>query len=141
LSRDAKTADAARSYHEGRREELVQIRRSRTDEYWKSPDELHGRTRSSGEFGGALPAPGDIPPAEATRRDFLALMGFTLGAASLAGCRAPVQHAIPLLESSDQIVPGVANYYATTCGGCPSACSLLVKQRDGRCIKIEGKDD
>ena len=37
-------------------------------------------------------------------------------------------------------MPGVASTYATTCGGCPSACGLLVKQRDGRPIKIEGND-
>jgi molybdopterin-containing oxidoreductase family iron-sulfur binding subunit len=67
-------------------------------------------------------------------------MGFTVGALGLAGCRAPVQNAVPMLAGSDQIVPGVSNWYATTCGGCPSACSLLVKQRDGRPIKIEGND-
>ena len=39
---------------------------------------------------------------------------------------------------SDQLVPGVSNFYATTCRGCASSCSLLVKQRDGRPIKIEG---
>src|SRR5262249_20980762 len=58
-----------------------------------------------------------------------------------AGCRAPVQNAIPLLVGSDEIVPGVANYYATTCRGCASSCSLLVKQRDGRPIKIEGNSE
>jgi molybdopterin-containing oxidoreductase family iron-sulfur binding subunit len=42
--------------------------------------------------------------------------------------------------ASDQIVPGVANHYATTCGGCAAACALVVKQRDGRPIKIEGND-
>lgn len=76
--------------------------------------------------------------AQTSRRDFLAMMGFTMAAAGLAGCRAPVQNALPLLTGSDDIIPGVANYYATTCGGCSSSCSLVVKQRDGRPIKIEG---
>ncbi len=124
MSGDVKSVGGARSCHEGRSEGLVQLRKSKD------------------EFPGGLPGPSsDIPPSEGTRRDFLALMGFTLGAATLAGCRAPVQHAIPLLESSDQIVPGVASFYATTCGGCASACTLLVKQRDGRPIKIEGNDE
>jgi molybdopterin-containing oxidoreductase family iron-sulfur binding subunit len=65
-------------------------------------------------------------------------MGFSLAAAGLAGCRGPVQNAIPLLAGADDIIPGVANFYATTCRGCASSCSLLVKQRDGRPIKIEG---
>jgi molybdopterin-containing oxidoreductase family iron-sulfur binding subunit len=67
-------------------------------------------------------------------------MGFSMAAAGAAGCRAPVQHAVPLPAGSDTIVPGVANIYATTCGGCPASCSLLVKQRDGRPIKVDGND-
>src|SRR5579859_3224553 len=111
--------------------------------YWKSPAELQNGVRLTGEFPGGLPGPnpatGKTSGAfETSRRDFLSLMGFSLAVAGAAGCRAPVQQAIPLLVSSDQIVPGVSNYYATTCGGCASSCSLLVKQRDGRPIKIEG---
>jgi Fe-S-cluster-containing dehydrogenase component len=87
---------------------------------------------------GSLVRIGGSAPEDLTRRDFLSLMGFSLAAASLAGCRAPVQKAIPLLVGSDQVVPGNASYYATTCGGCPSSCSVLVKQRDGRPIKVEG---
>jgi molybdopterin-containing oxidoreductase family iron-sulfur binding subunit len=99
-------------------------------------EELYDGPRRIGEFPGGLPSSGSR--VETTRRDFLAAMGFTLAAAGLAGCRAPVQNAIPLLVGSDDIIPGVANWYATTCRGCASSCSLLVKQRDGRPIKIEG---
>jgi molybdopterin-containing oxidoreductase family iron-sulfur binding subunit len=77
---------------------------------------------------------------EATRRDVLSLMGFSLGAIGLGGCRAPVQHAVPLPAASTEMVPGVPNLYATTCGGCAASCGLVVKQRDGRPIKIEGND-
>ncbi|HKE19654.1 MAG TPA: hypothetical protein VKB80_32480, partial [Kofleriaceae bacterium] len=75
---------------------------------------------------------------DATRRDFLSLLGFSVAAASMPACRAPEQRAIPLPVASEDMVAGIANYYATTCGGCASACSLLVKQRDGRPIKIDG---
>jgi MoCo/4Fe-4S cofactor protein with predicted Tat translocation signal len=115
------------------KDQLVQI--GEAPVYWKSVEELHHGQRATGEFPGGLPS---SSPAGATRRDFLALMGFTLAAAGLSGCRAPVQNAIPLLVGTDQLVPGVANWYATTCRGCASSCSLLVKQRDGRPIKIEG---
>jgi len=77
---------------------------------------------------------------DATRRDVLSLMGFSLGALGVAGCRAPVQHAVPLPTASVEMVPGVPNLYATTCGGCSAACALVVKQRDGRPIKIEGNE-
>ena len=81
------------------------------------------------------------PGAEVRRRDFLSAMGFSMGAAvSAAACRAPVQRAVPMPEASDRLVPGVAAHYATTCGGCPSSCGLVVKQRDGRPIKVEGNE-
>ncbi|HET6284325.1 MAG TPA: 4Fe-4S dicluster domain-containing protein, partial [Polyangia bacterium] len=76
--------------------------------------------------------------AGSSRRDFLSLMGFSLGAVGLEACRAPVQNAIPLPVASAEMVPGVARFYATTCAGCASSCSLLVKQRDGRPIKVDG---
>lgn len=96
--------------------------------------------RPSTEFPGGLPGATQSTPGN-TRRDFLSLMGFTVAAAGLSGCRAPVQYAVPQVTASEQMVPGVSNWYATTCGGCPSACSLLVKQRDGRPIKIEGNSE
>ena len=112
------------------KDQLVQIGQAQQPAYWKSVEELHHGPAFTGEFPGGL--------SSTTRRDFLAMMGFTLAAAGLTGCRAPVQHAIPMLVGTDQLVPGISNYYATTCRGCASSCSLLVKQRDGRPIKIEG---
>ncbi|HEY2859697.1 MAG TPA: 4Fe-4S dicluster domain-containing protein [Terracidiphilus sp.] len=101
--------------------------------------ELRSGSQPSGEFPGGLPGENQNRPGN-TRRDFLSLMGFTVAAASLSGCRAKVQYAVPLVSGTDQLIPGVANLYATTCGGCPSACSLLVKQRDGRPIKVDGNE-
>ena len=49
------------------------------------------------------------------RRDFLKFLGFGLGAATVAaGCDIPVKRAIPYVVKPDQIVPGIANYYAST---------------------------
>jgi molybdopterin-containing oxidoreductase family iron-sulfur binding subunit len=59
-----------------------------------------------------------LAAASTTRRDFLASMGFTLTAATVAACsRAPIEQAIPLLNQPEEITPGVPNYYATTCAG------------------------
>jgi molybdopterin-containing oxidoreductase family iron-sulfur binding subunit len=81
----------------------------------------------------------EIKNLEATRRDFLKLLGFSFASAALASCtRMPVEKAIPYLNQPEDVVPGVPNWYATACAGCPSACGLLVKTRDGRPIKIEG---
>src|SRR5215813_9207618 len=48
---------------------------------------------------------------------------------------------MPFVSEPEELVPGVANFYATTCGGCAASCGLLVKTRDGRPIKIEGNAD
>ena len=74
-----------------------------------------------------------------SRRDFLKLMGFSLGAATLASCTPiPERQAVPLADQPEGLIPGVASWYATTCGGCAAGCGLLVKVRDGRPIKVEG---
>ncbi|MBL0025302.1 MAG: 4Fe-4S dicluster domain-containing protein [Saprospiraceae bacterium] len=75
------------------------------------------------------------------RRDFLKFLGFGLGAATIAaGCDFPVKKAIPYVIKPDQIVPGVANYYASTFVNGGDYCPVLVKTREGRPIKIEGND-
>jgi molybdopterin-containing oxidoreductase family iron-sulfur binding subunit len=76
------------------------------------------------------------------RRDFLRLAGFGLAGATLAGCqRAPVQHAVTYLTPPDEIIPGRTYDYASTCGGCSAGCGVLVRNRDGRPIKLEGNPD
>ncbi len=73
------------------------------------------------------------------RRDFLKYMGFGLGAATIAaGCEIPLKRAIPYVTKPDAIVPGVANYYASSFVKGGDYCSILVKTREGRPIKIEG---
>jgi MoCo/4Fe-4S cofactor protein with predicted Tat translocation signal len=75
----------------------------------------------------------------ASRRDFLKLMGFGLGAATIAAsCEIPVKKAIPYVTKPDEIVPGVANYFATSFVEGGDYCAVLVKTREGRPIKIEG---
>jgi molybdopterin-containing oxidoreductase family iron-sulfur binding subunit len=72
------------------------------------------------------------------RRDFLKLLGFGIGAVSLAACEAPVKKAIPYLDKPEDVEPGIANYYASTYVDGGDYCSILVKTREGRPIKIEG---
>ncbi|MCH8327348.1 MAG: hypothetical protein IID15_02330 [Candidatus Marinimicrobia bacterium] len=76
------------------------------------------------------------------RRNFLKGAGFSISALMLAACsRAPVQNAIPLLIQPEEIVPGQALWYASTCHGCTARCGVLVKNRDGRPIKLEGNSE
>jgi molybdopterin-containing oxidoreductase family iron-sulfur binding subunit len=75
------------------------------------------------------------------RRDFLKYLGFGLGAATVAAsCEIPVKKALPYVIKPDEIVPGVATYYASTFVQGGDYCPVLVKTREGRPIKIEGND-
>jgi molybdopterin-containing oxidoreductase family iron-sulfur binding subunit len=115
--------------------------------YWKGVEELQNDAEfvrlKNNEFYENLPLDEVIgKKAEESnltpRRDFLKFLGFGVAAASLAACEAPVRKTIPYLIRPEQIVPGIANYYASTYFDGYDYASLLVKTREGRPIKIEG---
>ena len=72
-----------------------------------------------------------------TRRDFLKYIGFSTAAATLAACEGPVVKSIPYVVQPKEIIPGVANYYATTIGNGFDFANILIKNREGRPIKVE----
>jgi Fe-S-cluster-containing dehydrogenase component/anaerobic selenocysteine-containing dehydrogenase len=74
-----------------------------------------------------------------SRRDFLKLFGFSVASAAvLSSCEKPVHKAIPYLIKPEELIPGKAGYYASTFFDGTEYCSVVVKVRDGRPIKIEG---
>ncbi|MBI2173662.1 MAG: twin-arginine translocation signal domain-containing protein, partial [Candidatus Omnitrophica bacterium] len=75
---------------------------------------------------------------EVNRRDFLKILGAT-GATALSGCAQEAsEKIIPYLIPHEEINPGEALWYASTCRECPAGCGLLIKTREGRAIKVEG---
>ena len=77
--------------------------------------------------------------AKTPRRDFLKYLGFSTAAATLAAsCKVPVRKAIPYANKPENLVPGVAKYYATTYVQDGDVIPVVAKVRDGRPIKIEG---
>ncbi len=82
-----------------------------------------------------------ILDAKTPRRDFLKYLGFSTAAAAIAAsCEMPVRKVVPYLQRPDNVIPGVANYYASTYVNGGDVISVVVKQRDGRPIKIEGNE-
>ena len=73
-----------------------------------------------------------------SRRNFLKSVGFSVAGSMVSCSQMPVEKAIPYLIQPDNIVPGKAYWYASTCGACASQCGTVVKTREGRPIKIEG---
>jgi MoCo/4Fe-4S cofactor protein with predicted Tat translocation signal len=115
--------------------------------YWKGIEEkeqLEGfREVANKEFREELPILGaitePISTGKSNRRDFLKMLGFSVTAAAVAAsCDMPVRKSIPYVWRPEEIVPGVANYYASSMWQGGDYCSLLVKTREGRPIKVEG---
>ncbi|WP_299222826.1 TAT-variant-translocated molybdopterin oxidoreductase [uncultured Psychroserpens sp.] len=121
---------------------------SSNKKYWKSVEELNENssiveTLKENEFVNEIPTDEflgnkeSLESSSTTRRDFLKYVGFSTAAASLAACEGPVIKSIPYVVQPEEIIPGVANYYATTIADGFDFASVLVKTREGRPIKIE----
>jgi molybdopterin-containing oxidoreductase family iron-sulfur binding subunit len=89
------------------------------------------------------------------RRDFVKAVGVSGAAAVASGCSTevsltklpsavswdplvPVENVLPYVVQPDQIMPGLATWFATRCDECPSGCGVLAKNREGRVVKLEG---
>ena len=76
--------------------------------------------------------------ADLDRRDFLKIVGVGAGAAAASGCSDPVQKLIPYVVQPEEITPGIAVTYASTCLECPAGCGIHVRTREARPVKLEG---
>ncbi len=121
---------------------------SSNKKYWQSVEELNENssiveTLRNNEFAEPLPVEqflGDkesLSASSTSRRDFLKYVGFSTAAASLAACEGPVIKSIPYVVQPEEIIPGVADYYATTIADGFDFANILIKTREGRPIKVE----
>tara|TARA_B110000967_G_scaffold172174_1_gene183077 strand:+ start:25025 stop:28093 length:3069 start_codon:yes stop_codon:yes gene_type:complete len=114
--------------------------------YWKSVEELKGssivETMNKNEFVKEISTEaflGDketLENSSTTRRDFLKYVGFTTAAASLAACEGPVRKSIPYVVQPNDVIAGVADWYATSMADGYDFANVLVKTREGRPIQI-----
>ena len=116
--------------------------------YWRSVEELKSDSPiveglMQKEFVEEIPTyeflgdKDNLSQSATTRRDFLKYVGFTTAAVTLASCEGPVVKSIPYVIKPDNIIPGVANYYASLISDGSDSANILVKVREGRPIKIE----
>jgi len=117
------------------------------NQYWRGLEELNNDPKflagKKHEFAEGIPLEdvfteedGDLT---SNRRDFLKYFGFGISAVALAACnKTPVKNVIPYIVKPENITPGIPNWYASTCNACAANCSIIVKTREGRPIKIEG---
>jgi MoCo/4Fe-4S cofactor protein with predicted Tat translocation signal len=106
--------------------------------YWKGIGQLTNNTEFVKNANQEFADPGPEEDLGHSRRDFLKMMGFGVAAASLAACEAPVRNAIPFVNKPTDFEASIPNYYASTYTNGGDYCSIVVKTREGRPIKIDG---
>lgn len=77
-------------------------------------------------------------PNKFSRRSFLTIMGASMAMAGLAGCRRPVEKIVPFVKQSEEVIPGVPLYFASTMPFGTSSFGIIVESHEGRPTKIEG---
>ena len=120
-----------------------------TDEpgYWRSLRELYDggavHEQKAHEFMAGVTDGFDLGQLSTmSRKRFLALLSASAAFAA-TGCTnyRDKGEIVPYTKKPEEIVPGVANLYASTCTGCSQQCGILVKTREGRPIKIDGNPE
>ena len=116
--------------------------------YWKGLEELKATPEfvetAQKEFADELPVEmfgNQDTSNQSSRRDFLKVLGFSVTAAAIAGCEMPVNRVAPYIFKPESVTPGIPTWYASTFSSGGDYCSILVKTREGRPIKIEGNPD
>jgi len=118
-----------------------------TKKYWKGLEDLNNDPSfiksAQNEFAEEIPldkflGESSLENTSTPRRDFLKFLGFSVTAASLAACETPVRKVIPYVVKPEEVTPGLANWYASSFADGSEYCSIVVKSREGRPIKIEG---
>ena len=110
--------------------------------YWQDSDAERDRALArADEFAEELPVGAAAEDGQRfTRRSFFSIMGLSAAAMTAACSRSPTGKVLPYLQKPEEVTPGLATFYASTCGACSAGCGILLKTRDGRPIKVEGND-
>ncbi|MCE2686712.1 MAG: TAT-variant-translocated molybdopterin oxidoreductase [Cryomorphaceae bacterium] len=101
-----------------------------TPEFIKQKDQEFPSQQSVEDF----LADENLAESSTARRDFLKFLGFSVAAATLAACEAPVTKVVPYVVKPENVTPGMPTWYASTYYDGASYASIVVKTREGRPI-------
>ena len=93
------------------------------------------------EFANEAPEENSVEESSTSRRDFLKFLGFSTAAATIASCETPIHKAIPYVTKPEEVVAGIANWYASSYYDGHDFASVLVKTREGRPISLKANND
>ncbi|WP_166830190.1 TAT-variant-translocated molybdopterin oxidoreductase [Thalassoroseus pseudoceratinae] len=116
------------------------LRVARGREYWRTLDEWADTEEFQDVVRNEFPASADTWTDDASRREFLTVMGASLALAGLSGCNAsqPHEEIVPYVKQPEELIPGVPLYFATAMPLAGFGTGLLVESHMGRPTKVEG---
>ncbi len=116
-----------------------------TRKYWRSRDELQQSpvyvAEAAKEFQDELDVSAEESTNDPSRRGFMGWVSAGLAASGLTGCeiiRRPEEKILPYSVASEEILPSIPQYYATTTQAGGEVVGLLVESHEGRPTKVEG---
>ena len=111
--------------------------------YWRNLEELENTPEFQAALAREFPEDETAKSPDGTsRRHFIGLMGASIALSGVTGCvRRPVQHIRPYAKAPEDLVPGIAQHYATATHIAGRAVGLVVEAHEGRPTKIEGNPD
>lgn len=122
---------------------VEQNTQNQTSEYWRSLDEKY----QTPEFLKTLDNEFQSSPLKSedgkdglARRQFMKLMGASIALSATACVRRPVQKIIPYNKRPTDVIPGVANYYASCWFDGTQGLLTTVKTREGRPLYVKGNE-
>lgn len=109
---------------------------------WRSPAQRSRPAEVAVEHGAEfMPEVLDAPPSGGNRRQFLQLMGASTALMGLAACRKPAELILPYTRKPEDVIEGIAQYYATAMPHRGVVSALLVESHEGRPTKVEGNPE
>jgi molybdopterin-containing oxidoreductase family iron-sulfur binding subunit len=111
-------------------------------EYWRSLEEYADTPEFAEFISREYPHEIEEWDNSLSRRNFVKVMGASLALAGLSGCVIqPPEKIVPYVKPQEGLLPGKANFFATSMSLGGIATGLLVRSYDGRPVKIEGNPD
>ncbi len=106
--------------------------------YFRSLEHLEGSKEYTEKANREFPEGASEMNNDWSRRNFMGIMGASIALAGLAGCRRPKEKIVPYVQPPEDVIPGIAQQYATTMPFGTSSYGIVVESHEGRPTKIEG---
>lgn len=106
--------------------------------YFRSLEQLEGSKEYTEKAHREFPEGASEMNNDWSRRNFMGIMGASIALAGLAGCRRPKEKIVPYVKPPEDVIPGIAQQYATTMSFGTSSYGIVVESHEGRPTKIEG---